>query len=91
MALRHMTQTCTSSFLQTKREFLSVRRLGRVLDLKSSSVRLHSDESVWKYTLYKSRPVRCVHDSGAGIPYGVTRGALDAAAADGRGQIGVAV
>lgn len=35
MARRHMTQTCTSSFLQTNREFLSVLRLGRVLDLKS--------------------------------------------------------
>lgn len=33
MALRHMIQTWTSSFLQTRREFFRVRRLGKVLDL----------------------------------------------------------
>lgn len=32
MALRHMTHTCTSSFLQTSREFFRVRRLGRVFE-----------------------------------------------------------
>lgn len=33
MALRHMIQTWTSSFLQTSREFFRVRRLGKVFDL----------------------------------------------------------
>lgn len=32
MARKHMMQTWTSSFLQTSREFFSVRRLGSVLD-----------------------------------------------------------
>lgn len=52
MALRHIIQTCTSSFLQTKREFLSVLRLGRVLDLKSK-VRLSFWPKYFKYLQIK--------------------------------------
>lgn len=89
IALRHMTHTWTSSFLQTSREFFRVRRLGNVLErvtrveLKENQISLETRSSAEIFLdsyisyLMECRAVRGADDDGEGRLQSPWRSSID--------------